>query len=358
MNRTCLVAKAALVVGLAAFASNASAALTYFDAQIVDITVSNPKGSTFYPKNTVICDPAHGCAETMFTPLPQGPGTEGPPPTTQVDGNWTRNAGQPARGQDGLWNQRFNTVGAVQQFGNPDPSGQGTVYESHGNGSGQLPNIENLPTLKTTVNVDPLDVGTTRGVYAMFWSDGAPWHIHACLGCMNDDGMQRYVGGGSQTPVGRVFEVFDAGQVFQDPLGDINGSPDLVANYPIGVDATGTQTRVPPTLTMLMANSAGYTSTDAGSTAAGATTGRHFWAAYLGDVVLGTNLSVFVGDGPPQTATEAGNANGSNHRTWYDGIAYGDALGLERILCPEPTSFALLGLGLVGFGLIRRRPAC
>lgn len=324
MIRKLRLVTAAIAVGLVAHASNATAALTYFDAQILDIN----SGKTVIPKNTVLCDPLNGCAETMFSatpnPDPGGVGDNG--------SNWTQNIGQPQRGQDGLWNQRFATP-APGNFGNPDASGNGTIYESRGNSGG--PNPENLPVLKTTINVAPADQGTLKGVYALFWVDTSSWRIAACLECVNDDThMPIYVGGnhnvttpadGSVLP-GYVFGVYDLG------VGDPgNLSPqDLEMN--------------------------GYTTSDAMPGGTGGTN-RRLKAAWLGNVVLGPTLTAFVGDGPPLTDTELAGNGGANSRAWYDGIAYGDVQNLEPLACvPEPTGLLLLSIAcLTGLGGLRRQ---
>jgi hypothetical protein len=318
---------AALVVGLMGCASSASAALTYFDAQIHDITV----GKATILKNTVMCNPGQNCAETPFTALPFGPGTEGPPATTDPNGNWTRNNANPippgtVTGDDNAWNQRVNNV-----FGNPDASGNGTIYEARGQNGG--PNTEDPPVLKTTVNVPLADQGTLRGVYALFWTDSSNWRISACMDCVEDEFMPIYQASFQEyVPNTHVFGVYDVG------VGDVNNR----------------------TLYDLEMN--GFTTTDAiDAGAAGGNSNRRLAAAWLGNVVLGQTLTVYVGDGPPLTETEMLANGGANHRTWYDGIAYGDVQNLVPLTCevppviPEPASAALFGLGLSVFALKRRR---
>jgi hypothetical protein len=303
MKNRLLVGPAVLVIGLLVSASSASAALTYFDAQIVDIA----SGKTTVPKNTVMCAPNNNCAETAFTALPLGPGGEGPPATTDPSGNWTKDGANTAdSGTDGLWNQRNNAA-----FGNPDASGNGTVYEARGLFSGT--NNEDPPVLKTTINVPQVDQGTTKGVYAMFWGDmGGGWQLAACLDCVEDEKMPLYTAG--QTPTGYVFRVYDVGA----------GNPDMITYY---MEMNGT------------------TTTDVGS--------RRLYAAWLGNVELGPTLTAYVGDGPAPTPGDGSH----NFRAWYDGIAYGDVQDLAPLPCgvPEPASVALCGLALAGFGLMRRR---
>jgi hypothetical protein len=241
-----------LVIGLLALASNASAApLRYYDAQIVDI----PTGKTTALKNTVMCDPGNNCAETLFTSAPY----DG---TTNPGGNWTQNGVTPGpgTGSDGLWNQRFATP-APGNFGNTDPSGNGTVYEARGQfDSGNTLNTEDPSVLKTTVSVDLADQGTEKGVYVLFWGDTGPnWQIAACLECVNDEFMPYYTVGQSD---GYVFGVYDVGA----------GDPGNATPFDLEMN--------------------GLTSTDNPG-------GRRLRAAWIGNVVLGPNLTVFVGDGPP-----------------------------------------------------------
>jgi len=308
MKTKMVLGLAVLVVGLFVCTSSASAALVYFDAQIVDIA----SGKTVIPKNTVMCDPANGCAETAFTSLPLGPGTEGPPPTTDPAGNWTKDGANatPNSGQDGLWNQRNNVA-----FGNPDASLNGTVYEARGVFNGV--NNEDPPVLRTTIGVPLADQGTTKGVYAMFWGDTGPnWQLAACLECVEDENMPLYKAG--QTPAGYVFRVYDVGA----------GNPDAITYY---MEMNGTTT-----------------SDSVGS--------RKLYAAWLGNVTLGTTLTAYVGDGPlPVLVPPA--ADTHNYRAWYDGIAYGDVQNLEPLSCniPEPAGMALIAIAVAGFGLVRRQ---
>ncbi|HEY4232873.1 MAG TPA: PEP-CTERM sorting domain-containing protein [Lacipirellulaceae bacterium] len=325
MKRTCLTAQAALVVGLIAIATNAWAGLTYFDAQITDITVNTGKTSTLFPANTIF---ANG---TSFTAAPYDA-------TTNPTGNWTQDNTAPVppgtnNGSDNAWRQRNNAA-----FGNVDASTNGTVYESRGVSGG--PNTEQAPTLKTTISVPAGLQGASHAVYAMFWSDGSQWQIGASLTQQNGDLMPVYVGGSSFTPSGYTFETYDQGETFTT----------LAAGYPV----SGAPQQ-------FINDASHYTSSDAG---AGAGTGRHFWAAYLGDVTLGSSLTAYIDDSQALTATQMADNGGANHRTWYDGLAIGDAaLGLapppdRAPPTPEPASIVLLGIGMVGFGMLARRRAC
>lgn len=313
MNRSRLIVQSLVAAGLLAFLSNATAApISYFDAQILDFNT----GKTIVPKNTVMCSPGQGCAETAFTDLPY----DG---TTNPTGNWTQNGATfippgTGTGSDNAWNQRFATP-APGNFGNPDASGNGTVYESRGAFGG--PNTEDPAVLKTTVNVPLVDQGTTRGVYALFWTDQSNWQIAACLECAEDERMQLF-SGNTHTPAGYVFGVYDVG------AGD------------------------PGNLSALDLEMNGYTTSDAMPTGSGGTN-RRLKAAWLGNVTLGSQLSVFVGNGPAFANT---GTDSQNNRTWYDGIAYGDTQNLQPLICiPEPACLALVGLALGIFGFVRRR---
>ena len=190
--------------------------------------------------------------------------------------------------------------------GNDQNWEQRTVFGSSGNifeSNGEV-GTENAPRLVTTIS--GLADGT-YDIYAYFWSPGP--------GDANQQWLLR------------------AG--FENAIGDLT----LYSR-----DTTGITTPVVPDAIALQVTST------AGFTVAPTTiseSGRNLWQASLGQAVVsgGTGtIQVFIDD--------YANPGTVNNRTWYDGVGYTVAA------VPEPSAFALIGLGLTGlltFQLRNRR---
>ncbi|TWT90208.1 hypothetical protein Mal64_05920 [Pseudobythopirellula maris] len=335
MNIRSKLIAATLGVGLMAMASSASAAFTYFDADLIGYTLAGSKTS---------------------------PETPVAPNTTMVNGDpvpYVIGVGSGGTGWDNLWRIRENDGFGNRATGSPVVAG-GTK-PSADNGSGEqligdiieargdfgADNSENVPTLKTTVDVDPSDEGQEKAVYAFFWTAGtAGWQMSASL--TNSSNL------GPPTPSNPLQPVFQAGATGQVAYGETLGESNTTHLFNV-FDAS-TESGTPPVDAVFQnplyaSNDLLLTSSD-GSNSGGAAGDRQLWAAFLGNVTLGDELSVFISEG-----FSLGNLSGGNNRTWYDGIGYGDPIQglseLPELVIPEPSAIALLSV--VGITCLGRR---
>lgn len=329
-----ILAGAVIALGLTGAAPEASAAFTYFDADTVGYVLSLGKAGT----------------QTVA------------PNTTLVDGSPVPTTGSDS-GADGIWrlrnsndfgNRVFN--GAVDSSTTKptfDNGGvltlQGDILEARGQNGG--PNTENVPTLKTTVSVPLADQGIEKGVLVFFWSDTSSWSVAASLTNSND-----VLVGTVATPSQPIFR---AG----NPQGAISygttlneGDTEYLFNVYDASSNGGTLNGV--TANPLFANDNSLLTTTDGANSGGPAGNRQLWAAFLGNVTLGSELTVFVGEGVSFTADQLTGNGGANYRTWYDGIGYTDPIQLaplaDLVTVPEPTSAILAILGVLGVTSRRR----
>ena len=169
-----------------------------------------------------------------------------------------------------------------------------TIYQNSPSGS-----IDNAHRLQT--NVSGLALGVYNA-YAYFWSDSSSWRMEASL---------------TDNPGGDL------------PLFSFNPTTAGVVQHYTGADVGGnlplsTSLGVNPFTTGVMVGDAA----------------RRLFQIPLGQVT-GTSFPIYIDDDHLQVD--------QNQRTWYDGVGY----ELDHLV-PEPTSFALLGLGL-GVLLVGRR---
>lgn len=309
MRITLRLASAGAVAGLLAFASNASAQLTYFDADVVGYEVTDKTGTVQIPPNTTLVD--------------------GNPVPTTGDGS----------GEDGLWRIREN-----DGFGNKiDASVVGNILEARGQNGG--PNTENVPTLKTTVEAPSADVGQDAAVYVLFWSDTSSWQVGSSLTNSNDGPISL------TNEMQPVFAAGGDGSVDFDLQRDVFGTGHTFRVYD-ATDATDDE------IALFMPNDSFLTTTD-GADSGGPAGNRSLWAGFLGNVTLGDELTVYSGEGIGLTEAQMASNGGANHRTWLDGIAYGavqpDLETLPNLRIPEPAGLALLSVGAVLASARRRR---
>lgn len=329
-----ILAGAFVALGLVGTAPEASAALTYFDADTVGYVLSLGKAGT----------------QTVA------------PNTTLVSGSSVPTTGD-GSGADGIWrlrtsndfgNRAFNgAVDASTTKPTFDNGGvrtlQGDILEARGMNGG--PNTENVPTLKTTVSVPVADQGMEKGVLVFFWSDTSSWRAAASLTNSNDV----LVG----TPATPSQPIFQAG----NPQGSISygttlneGDTEYLFNVYDASSNGGTLNGV--SANPLFANDNSMLTTTDGASGGGPAGNRQLWAAFLGNVTLGSELTVFVGEGVAFNANQLTGNGGANFRTWYDGIGYIDPLQLptlaDQVTVPEPTSVALAILGVLGVTSRRR----
>ena len=170
-----------------------------------------------------------------------------------------------------------------------------TIYQNAGTGA----NVDNANRLQTSVTGLEMNA---YNVYAYFWSDSSlTWRMEASLTDNPGGDLPLYMPGSAG--VTSFYTGTDATILSSNPA--VNG----------GVNPFTTEVMV-------------------------AEGNRRLYQIDLGQVT-GTGFNVFIDDFAAMT--------GQAERTWYDGIGYS--------VVPEPSSFALLGLGAVVSGLLRRRKA-
>lgn len=337
MKPTRLLAIIAVGVGVASLASNASAALTYFDADVYGYTLDLGKaGTEAVPANTTLVD--------------------GSPVPVTLDG------GSGGTGSDGLWRVRTSNgfgnraTGAVVVAGATDkPSADegngeqliGDILEARGDFN--TDNTENVPVLKTTVNVPPADIGQEKAVLVFFWTTtagGQSWQIAASLTNTNNDfpatpanPLQPVFGGagGGRLAYNGVLNVQNDGAYMREVYdASSEGTADVGANGATDVNP------------IFAVDDSLLTTTD-GAATGGAAGDRQLWAAFIGNQVLGSELTAYINESIYHGFEFATFDNG-RARVWYDGIGYTDPLPgvdpLPDVTIPEPTGLALLSLAL------------
>ncbi len=188
----------------------------------------------------------------------------------------------------------FNTFGAIGAQGGAGDGlwdvrafgNGGTIYQNAGFGA-----VDNAQRLQLSVSGL---AASTYNVYAYFWVDVSDWRLQADL----VDNV------GGNLP---MFTRNTAGIVQYAPTG---GSTTILSTDP------SVNGGVNPFTTAVMVGEGN----------------RALFQAYLGQV-SGTSFNVFLDDDP--------NMVDGNQRTWIDGVGYS--------VVPEPTSMALIGMGLLSF---------
>jgi hypothetical protein len=227
--------------------------------------------------------------------------------TTMLDGSpWT--ATTVNSGTDGLWRRRVSAV-----FGQPNPLGEGDVYEANG---GFDADTENVHPLKTTITIPdtPEFQGCGRDhvrVLAFIWCDSSQWRIrawaklHYCPEQPRLDHMPLYYANTADI----TMET--------EPFGPANGQAVLTT-------ADGSEFKP-------------------GEIVGTRLGGRYMYICDLGCAALGETVDIYVDGDRDIDRTKL--ASTWNARTWFDGVGY----------TPEPATIALLGLG--GLALLRRKRA-
>jgi hypothetical protein len=227
--------------------------------------------------------------------------------TTMLDGSpWT--ATPTNSGTDGLWRRRVSAV-----FGQPNPLGEGDVYEANG---GFDADTEDVHMLKTTLTIPSgpefQGCGSDKvHVLAFIWVDGSQWRIRAQMnGTPSNNHMPLYY-------CHTTSQIVPPTDVETEPFGP---------NYGQAVLTTADGSEFKP-----------------GTIVGTRLGGRFMYICDLGCAALGETVTIYVdGDGAIDRTKLASTWNA---RTWFDGVGY----------TPEPATIALLGLG--GLALLRRKHA-
>ncbi len=202
---------------------------------------------------------------------------------------WEAFNGQTWSANDGIWDRReFGNTNTI----NPIYGTTRTIYQNAA--SGQVDT--NATRLRTTVTLP--DPGENRyyEIYALYWSDPSGWRIGASL--TDDPG---------QLPLYIHAPGMSSVQLWPNGPGGENDHPDVGTRWSHELPEN-------PFTTSVMVSEGNR---------------RLLMTPSLGSIYTGGPVSVYIE--PDRSQPD------SNARTWYDGIAVQ--------LVPEPTAWALMGLG-------------